>query len=152
MKRAILILCFALISGALAFFAMRSQRSSNQGVLLDQMPELVWLRNELDLSDAEFKKVEALHISYRPRCAEFCHRIHETHAAVVSTALKGKKMNLDLEEAIDHHSHTAAECQKEMLKHVYETASILPPDKAKIYLQRVLPYTLKGVSEPFRSH
>ncbi len=148
MKRAILVLLIAIACGALAFFTMRSQQiASTHGVLLDQLPELNWLKTELGLSDAEFEKVKNLHLTYRPRCVELCNQIHTAHRAMAALARKDKSMSPGLAAAITEHSRVAAECQKAMLEHVYQTASILSADKAKIYLQRVLPHALHETPE-----
>jgi hypothetical protein len=148
MKRVILVFLIAIACGILAFFAMRAQQiTSNSGILLDQLPELNWLETELQLTRVEFEKVKNLHLAYRPRCVELCHRIHTAHRTMAVLARKDESMNPDLAAAITEHSRVAAECQKAMLEHVYQTASILSPEKAKIYLQRVLPYALHEMPE-----
>jgi hypothetical protein len=72
MKKGLLILALAIAAGILAFFLAHSKSVTNTDpVFLDSMPELVWLRTDLKLSDEQFSKVEQLHRDYQyaPKCA-----------------------------------------------------------------------------------
>jgi hypothetical protein len=147
MKRLALLILVALTAGVIAFFIIRSQRMSQSGgVLLDSLPELAWLRTELKLSDVEFEKVSALHTSYRPRCVELCESIHQAHCAMVSLSHKNREMTPELAAAIREHSRVLAECQQAMLEHIYQTSATLSSEKAKLYLDRVLPHALHEVT------
>ena len=106
------ILIFALACGAAAFVATRSHKIERSHlVLLDDMPELGWLRSELDLSDAQFAKVRELHVGYRPKCAEMCHRIHEAHERLDAASRGRRDVSPELKAAIEDHARIHAECQ-----------------------------------------
>lgn len=144
MKKGLLILALALVAGILAFWAMRSCKMvEHRHVLLDTMPELVWLRSELNLTDAQFAKVTALHAGYRPKCAEMCARIAEARGKVEALAKAGREVTPELEAALREHADTHAECQQAMLRHMYETAATLEPDQAARYLETMLPLALE---------
>ena len=86
MKKSVGILFFALAAGLIAFCAMRWHKAAEfphgEGIALDAMPELTWLRKELNLSEAQFVKVRDLHAAYRPKCTEMCRRISEAHEKI----------------------------------------------------------------------
>ena len=143
MKRGLLILILALAAGLAAFFGMRSHKmGASHDVLLDSMPELAWIKSELNLSDEQFRKVREIHAAYRPRCEEMCHRIATTRDRVREAAAKNRGMTPELEKAIREHAETRAQCQTEMLRHIYETASTLDQDQASLYLETLLPFAL----------
>lgn len=143
MKKGLLILTVAIMAGLLAFFLSRSQPvGDTDPVLLDSMPELAWLRTDLNLSDEQFSKVEQLHRDYRPVCAEMCRRIAESEAAVAKLASAQSGMNEDLAQLIENHGRVIAECKRSMLGHIYQTASLMNESQGQRYLEVVLPLAL----------
>lgn len=141
-------------AGALAFWFMRSHKlATSQGPILDTMPELAWLRMELKLTPEQFTEVSSLHVAYRPKCMEMCHRISEAHEKIEVLARGGRKMSPELEQAIREHSKIHAESQEAMLKHLYETAAVLEANQANCYLDTMLPFALDfTLSEPGTLH
>ncbi len=74
----IMVVILAVICGVCAFWATRSHMTEKRhGVMLDDLPELEWVKKEFQLSDEQFAKVRELHIGYRPKCTEMCRRISE---------------------------------------------------------------------------
>lgn len=143
MKRGLMILVLALAAGAAAFVVARSHRqSAHTEVLLDNIPELAWLRTELKLSDAQFRQASDLHAAYRPVCAEMCRNISEAHARLEALAASGRGMTPELDDAIRHHARVHAECQKKMLEHLYQTAALLDDKQAARYLEAMIPHAL----------
>ncbi len=143
MKRPLLILLFFLLAGVAAFCVMRSQKSAErQGVLLDNMPELSWVRSELKLTDEQFAKVAELHAAYRPKCVQMCRRIAEAHEKLDRLAARDESVSEELRAAIREHADIHAECQETMLEHLYQTAAQLDSKQAAKYLETMLPYAL----------
>lgn len=143
MKKGLLILAAAMMAGILAFFLSRGQRTAETGsVLLDSLPELAWLRTDLELADEQFSKVEKLHLDYRPVCAEMCRRIAESEAAVAKLAGTQGGMSNDLAQAIENHGRVIAACKRSMLEHLYQTASLMDERQARRYLEVTLPLAL----------
>lgn len=143
MKKGLLILALAIAVGILAFFLSHSQsRTGTDSVLLDSMPELAWLRTDLELTDEQFSKVEKLHRDYRPVCAEMCHRIAESKATVAALASSQGEMRDNLAKAIENHGKVIAECKRGMLEHIYQTASLMAERQARRYLEVTVPMVL----------
>ena len=155
MKKGLLILVLAIAASILAFFLTHSKSVTNTDpVFLDSMPELVWLRTDLKLSDEQFSKVEQLHRDYRPVCAEMCHRIEQSRASLAKLAGAQDGMSEDLAKAIQMHGHVIAECKRSMLEHIYQTASLMDEQQARRYLEVTIPLALDSAHgrTPTRSH
>lgn len=130
MKKGLLFLVLALAAGFAAFCLTRShQQSVHNGLLMDSMPELAWLRTELKLTDDQFAKASALHAVYRPVCATMCRNIAEAHEKLETLARSGRGMTPELDAAIRDHARVHAECQRKMLEHLYETANLFDDNK-----------------------
>lgn len=149
MKKGLAILVLALVAGLAAFLVTRSHQQADEAeALLDSMPELVWLRGELGLTDEQFAKATDLHAAYRPQCVEMCRRISEAHARVESAARSARGMTPDLAQAIRDHARVHAECQEKMLEHLYQTAGLMDASQAARYLETVLPPALNPAGNP----
>ncbi|MBC8126065.1 MAG: hypothetical protein H8M99_02805 [Gloeobacteraceae cyanobacterium ES-bin-144] len=154
MKRAAMLLLISLLAGLSAFCWMRSQKMASQNtVLLDSTPELNWMKSELKLSDAQFAKVSVLHTAYRPKCAEMCGLISQAHAKVEKLIHQKPEMTLELEQAIHNHAVIRAECQQAMLRHIFQTARVMNPDQAALYIEEIMPFALDfSHTKPQASH
>jgi hypothetical protein len=147
-----LILLVALIAGFGTYTITRQHLTSNTpATLLDELPELAWLRKELALTDDQFARVGALHAAYRPICEEMCRRIHASLERLESVAVNSRSTDAELRDAIANHERVRAECKLRMLEHLYETASLMNDEQAARYLKAVLPAAL-GSSGAEHSH
>jgi hypothetical protein len=152
MKKPLVILIVAVIAGFVAFGITRKHCSASQGdTLLDELPELAWLRTELDLSDAQFAKVGELHVDYRPVCGEMCRRIDESRARLEVVSLKKRTTDAELQQAIADYERVRGECKMKMLEHLYQTAALMSEEQAGRYLKAVLPAAL-GSTGGVHSH
>lgn len=143
MRKGLLFLVLALVAGLAAYcFTRMHQQSVRREVLLDAMPELAWLRSELKLTDAQFAKASALHVAYRPICATMCRNIAEAHEKLETLARRGRGMTPELEAAIRDHARVHAECQRNMLAHLYQTSGLLDAEQAARYLETMVPHAL----------
>ena len=142
--RPVHILLAALLAGVLAFFAARSwpTTSSGKGILLDDMNELAWLKEELSLTDAQFAGISELHHAYRPRCVEMCRRIDEAEWRLAALASGSRTMTPELAAAIQDSARVRAECQQAMIEHLQQTAALLDPAQAEKYLAAMLPLAI----------
>src|ERR1700675_3057621 len=71
---AILAVTFAAGLGAFwlcTYFGTSDLRSVNA----DRNADLMWLRREFDLTDAQFQRIQALHTVYASKCDVMCQRI-----------------------------------------------------------------------------
>jgi hypothetical protein len=146
MKRPLFSLALALLVGVGAFFGMRSHALKEQksSLLVDQLPELSWLKTELQLRDDELTKVKELHLAYRPTCLEMCKRIADARVKLQKMTESQREWNPELEQAIQEHAKVQADCQRAMLQHLYKTAAVLEPEKAERFLKSALPAALGG--------
>lgn len=157
MNRGFWMVLVALAACLAGFLATRSQWLAPQeeapphedGV---RTPELAWLRHEFDLNDEEFAKVSALHLAYLPTCESLCKRIATARSNVRGLVLAGSSVSPELEAALREEAALRADCQAAMLGHLYETAAVLPPAKARAYLDAMLPEILEMTMDPAAPH
>ncbi|MEZ5430966.1 MAG: hypothetical protein R3F31_07235 [Verrucomicrobiales bacterium] len=153
MKRGFAVLILALLLGIAAFWVgwmFSCQPPEVAGYATDdhtRLPELRWLRQELDLSDEQFAEVSRLHLAYRPTCESLCNRIMMTHEKIRHLLSEGTKMTPELTAALQENADIQVECQTALLKHVFQTAACLPPEKSKRYLEAVLPQVMELTPE-----
>ena len=145
MKNGLLIILLALAAGGAAFWVTRTQQEAgHQQVLLDSMPELAWLKGDLNLTDEQFAKAIALHSAYRPQCVAMCARIAQARAKMEALARANHGMTPELAAAISDHARVQAECRQKMLDHLYQTAALMDAKQAARYLEKVLPLALNS--------
>lgn len=113
--------------------------ASESGNLL---PELAWLESALRLDTAQFERIKALHLAYRPRCDQLCERIRASEAALVALAAQQGSSEQALADALRTREELRLDCQGAMLAHVRETAACMSPAQSAKYLETVLPYVL----------
>lgn len=149
MKRGLILVLAVLLAGFAGFSITRYQKVASQhgdGVLLDAMPELSWVKSELKLTDGQFEKVSALHVAYRPKCEEMCHSLSRAHRKVGELAAANGVMTPELEAAIREHAEVHAACQRAMLEHLYQTAALLEPAQGSRYLGIMIPQALDSAN------
>lgn len=143
MKNGLWVLVAILVAGAAGFFFSRSHQGTQaHDTLLDSLPELAWVQENLDLTDDQFAKVRELHVAYRPRCESLCHELMSAREKVEALAKRSGRVSGELEDAIRHHALVKARCQQAMLDHLYQTAGVLQQDQARRFLDIMLPYAL----------
>lgn len=158
MKRGVVILVGSVLLASVAFFVSRSiteSRPPTGGVPHEtktHLPELEWLRQEFNLSATEYERVSALHLGYLPTCELLCGKIAAARGKVRELILADRSVTPELEAALREEAALRAECQTAMLRHLYETAAALPPEKAGAYLEAMLPEVLLMTSEPAEDH
>ena len=146
MKKGVLVLIAAILAGAVAFCVMRWQKvghhHTGRGIALDTMPELVWLKRDLELTEEQFVKVRELHMGYRPACAEMCRRIAQAHEKIEALSKSTKEITPEYKAALRKHAEIHVEGQEAMLRHLYQTAGTLNAHQAERYLKTMLPFAL----------
>jgi hypothetical protein len=104
-------------------------------VSLDRDSELVWLRREFHLTDAQFLRIRALHTAYAGKCDLMCQRIMNANAAL-DTAISGnKRVTPEVQQAMAEVARVQQECQQSMLAHVYEVSAQMDPTSGERYLK-----------------
>lgn len=145
MKRGKVILAAALILGVCMFFCSRyllRERTETMAMPQEQeslLPELEWLRQWLGLDEAQFEKVRALHLAYRPKCQSLCLRAEEADLGVQAVM---RDATQQAAPALRKRAEIQAECQEAMLEHVRQTAACMNETQARQYLETMLPHVL----------
>lgn len=110
---------FALAAAALAFgvtyFGLRMSSATD---------EIVWLRDEFNLTPAQVAAVEQLHADYAPVCM--------AHCAAITAARRQSAPPAEL-------ARLEAVCRDATLAHLQRVAAVMPPDEASRFLALVAP-------------
>lgn len=135
MKRGLLILVFGLIAAAAAygciyFVCTSPARNMQQSA----KPELAWLKDEFNLSDAEFKRVSELHSAYLPQCQEMCRKIDAQNVQLQKLLADATNVSPQIEQALAEASRLRADCQTMMLRHFIQVSQTMPPEQGRRYL------------------
>ena len=138
MKRGLLILLFGLIAAAAAYgcvyFACTSSARSLQR---SEKPEMAWLKEEFNLSDADFKRVSELHAAYLPQCRDKCREI-DAHNVKLQSLLSGAtNMTPEIAAALTESARMRCECQTMMLRHFFQVSQTMPQEQGRRYLSWV---------------
>jgi Spy/CpxP family protein refolding chaperone len=105
--------------------------------------ELDWLRHELAVTDAQMEKIRSLHVAYHPICESLTKQLEDSHAKLDALTLRATTVSPELDAALKEHSAIHLECQRVMLKHLYDTAGCLSPEQAQTYLKEMLPQVFR---------
>lgn len=135
MKKGVLILVLGLVVAAAAygcvyFVCMSSARSMQQ----TDKPELTWLKEEFNLSDAEFKRVSELHAAYLPQCQEMCRKIDGQNVQLEKLIANATNVTPEIESALAEASRLRADCQTMMLRHFMQVSQTMPLEQGRRYL------------------
>jgi hypothetical protein len=141
------VLICAAAYGAAYFFGTAPARRMAES----KAPELGWLKQEFNLSDAEFARVCELHYAYQPRCAEMCRRIEAKNAEVREALAHADQLTPEVRQKLAEAAQLRAECQQAMLQHFFEVSRSMPPEQGKRYLAWVEGKTfdpMQGMAAP----
>ena len=97
--------------------------------------EIEWLRQEFHLSDAQFKKIEALQSAYAPVCNEMCRRITDANSKLDRLVSENRGVTPELEAAIREAGLVQEDCHKQMLAHIYRVSAQMNPADGQNYLR-----------------
>lgn len=135
MKKGIIILVLGLLAGVAAygcvyFVCMSPARSLQQS----DKPELAWLKEEFNLSDADFKRVSELHAAYLPQCREMCREIDAHNLKLQKIVSGATNMTPEINAAVSESARLRSECQTMMLRHFFQVSQTMPPEQGQRYL------------------
>lgn len=138
MKKGIIILVLGLLAGVAAygcvyFVCMSPVRSLQQS----DKPELAWLKEEFNLSEADFKRVSELHAAYLPQCREMCREIDAHNLKLQKIVSGATNMTPEINAAVSESARLRSECQTMMLRHFFQVSQTMPPEQGQRYLSWV---------------
>jgi hypothetical protein len=135
MRKGLLILVFGLMAAAAVYGCIYlTCTASARSMERSDKPELAWLKEEFNLSDAEFKRVSELHAAYLPQCAEMCKQIDAQNLRLKKLLAATNQVTPEIETAIVESSRLRGECQRQMLEHFYAVSRTMPPEQGRRYL------------------
>jgi hypothetical protein len=143
MKRSHLIVFLALLASVAVFVASYqiAQRFC-AGHLARTDDDLLWLKQEFRLTDAEMTRIRALHHGYLPQCGEMCERI-AAKKRELEQALSGEtNFPAVAEQRLSELGALRAQCQAQMLRHFVEVSQAMPPEQGHRYLVEMQRLTL----------
>lgn len=144
MRRSWLIIFGGLILAGVAYacvylYATAAQRSVEKSA----RPELAWLQQEFQLSDAQLARVLELHNAYAPKCDAMCRDIDAKNAELQKLLAATNVVTPEIKKAMSEAAEIRAECETAMLDHFYKVAQTMPPEQGRRYLEWVQRETLK---------
>lgn len=135
MKRSVAILILGVVLAAAAYCGFYFKTTASQRTMLQSdTPELLWLKQEFNLSDQEFNRISELHESYMPNCAEMCKRIAAKNSELKVLLAQTNVLTSEIDQKLTEASQLRLECQKMMLAHFLEVSRAMPPEQGKRYL------------------
>ena len=115
-------------------------------------PELLWLKQEFHLSDAEFKRISEMHEAYLTGCAERCRLIDQKNQEVARLLAATNNITPEIKKALNDAALLRADCQQKMLQHFYDVSRTMPPDQGQRYLAWVQQQTVSSDSHSQMHH
>jgi len=138
MKRGVFILVLGLVAAAAAYGCVYlACTSSARSLQRSDKPELAWLKEEFNLSDADFNRASELHAAYLPQCRDMCREI-DAHNANLRTLLSGAtSMTPEITAELTESARLRSQCQTMMLRHFFQVSQTMPPEQGRRYLSWV---------------
>jgi hypothetical protein len=144
MRRSWLIILGGLVLASIAYacvylHATAVRRAVEQSV----RPELAWLQQEFQLTDAQLARVMELHNAYAPKCDAMCRMIDDKNAQIQKLLAATNVITPEITQALAEAGEIRAECETAMLDHYYKVAQTMPAEQGRRYLEWVQQETLK---------
>jgi hypothetical protein len=143
MRRSLLILLAGLISSAtiVGLSSIVAKRLCARH-FASPSDDLVWLRREFRLNDAEMQRVRQLHEGYLPKCRGFCERLDARKRELQATLASGANAPAVIELKLIEIGTIRAQCQAAMLQHFREVSQVMPEEQGRRYLSEMQRQTL----------
>lgn len=116
--------------------------ASHQQLLRSATPELAWLKQEFNLSEADYQRILDLHDAYLPHCAEMCRRIAVKTGELKILLQQTNALTPEIEGKMAEASQLRLECQTAMLRHFFAVSRAMPSEQGRRYLTWVQGRTL----------
>src|SRR5258708_36581092 len=101
MKRAWIIIIGGLLLAGTGYACIYLTCTASQRFVgKNEKPALAWLRQEYQLSDAQFARVRELHEAYHPRCLEMCRKIDEKNGRLRELLATTNVITLEIKQTL----------------------------------------------------
>ena len=135
MKRSLIILAVAFCLGLGGYYFVLKQNVIHVDAIKAQpAPELEWLKTEYQLSNDEFARICAMHISYMPGCAQMCEEIKAQNAKIQTLIASTNTVTPEIENDLKELAELRLHCQMMMLRHFYAVSKTMPPAQGQRYI------------------
>ena len=126
---------------------------SSRVMMRQPQPELAWLKQEFNLSDAEYARIAKLHEAYLPRCRERCRLIDEVNAKLKDLLAHATSVTPEIQALFTERAKMRAACEAEMFQHFLEVSRTMPTGQGQRYLAWVQTQSsLRGQGMEQRHH
>ena len=130
------ILVLALVAafgGYFLYFHAATQPTAQ--MLAQPQSEMIWLKKEYHLTDAQFARIQELHREYAPRCDRMCERIANANSRLDDLIKSSRTFRPEVEKALADCVAVQAECRRALLQHVYAVSAEMSPADGARYVQ-----------------
>jgi hypothetical protein len=135
MKRAVIIILCGAVLGLLAGAGIYLTRTApHRAILCCEQPELAWLQQKFQLTDAQFARVKKLHLDYVSHCAELCNRIAATNELIRAQIATATNVTPETEKLLTSTAQLRVECQTRMLAECFAVSREMSPEQGQRYL------------------
>lgn len=153
MRRVVLILSAGVLGAVLAYCVFYFCGTVRERHLMEsEQPELAWLKSEFQVTDAEFKRISALHGEYLKDCEQMCARIAVKNRELKELLARTNVVTAEVEKNLSEAGQLRAQCQRNMLQHFMEVSKQMPPEQGRRYLVWVQEKTLSGKRDMMSEH
>lgn len=135
MKRVVFLLAAAALACAVACLAAYHFKM--------RTPPEVWLGKQLGLEGRPLEEFTAAHNRYASTCALTCARIRASDAHLSGLIRSARGVTPEIEAAMAASDALRHECRKNMLRHFYDVADMLDPEKRAAYIELVMPLVVQ---------
>lgn len=144
MRRSWLIILGGLVLAGVAYACVYLRATAVQrSIERSARPELAWLQQEFQLTDAQLARVMELHNAYAPKCDAMCRAIDAKNAQIQKLLAATNVVTPEIKQVMAEAGEIRAECETAMLDHFYKVAQTMPPEQGRRYLEWVQKETLK---------
>ena len=148
-----LILVLGLLLGLGGYAAIYFQATTQSRALANaDTPELLWLKEQFQLTDTEFKRICDLHEGYLPKCEEMCSRIASKNAELRTIVAQTNTVTPAINKKLAEIAALRSECQANMLQHFYEVSKAMPEQQGNRYLKWIQDKTLRCGANEIEQH
>ena len=143
MKKPALIFLAVFSVAAVAYFACYQFATRQTREMLSDGDNMMWLRTEFALTEAQAHAIAKLQADYEPRCMEMCARIAKSSARLQTLLQASDVMSPELEAAVREAGQTESDCHAATLAQAFAISAHMAPAQAARYramiAERVLP-------------
>lgn len=135
MKRGFSIFVLGLAGAVVAYCCVYyAETATPRALMRSNQPELAWLKHEFHLTETEFKRISELHAAYLPQCRERCQHIDELNGKLSALLANQSQVTPEVNKLLRDRAQLRAQCQAEMLEHLFSVSRTMPPEQGNRYL------------------